>query len=171
MTSAAPVPAPVPQPWVIHCDGSAQPNPGRMGLGATLQAPDGVLHTLSLHPSTSGCNNEAEALALLAALQQAHALSARHVQVFSDSTILVEQLAPAHAGALQAPSSKLPPQRIAPLLADARAWLARFDSVQLLWIPRHRNTAADALARAALGMPPKPAALPKGRVIKRKRKP
>ena len=36
--------------------------------------------------------------------------------------------------------------------------LAAFGPVQWQWVPRHRNTEADALARAALGMAPKGAA-------------
>ena len=31
----------------IYCDGSAKPNPVRMGLGAVMTGPDGSRHTLS----------------------------------------------------------------------------------------------------------------------------
>ena len=31
-------------PWVAYCDGSAVPNPGRIGLGAVLTEPDGTRH-------------------------------------------------------------------------------------------------------------------------------
>lgn len=137
--------------WVIHCDGSAIPNPGRMGLGATLLAPDGQQHSLSRTSSLVGCNNEAELRALIAALEQAHALGARSLSVFSDSTILVEHLQPARPGRL-APA---PIARLQDVFGTARAWLARFDHVQLQWIARHRNSAADTLARAALDAPAK----------------
>lgn len=137
--------------WMIHCDGSAIPNPGRMGLGATLQAPDGQLYTLSQTSSLVGCNNEAELRALIAALQQSHALGAQAIAVHSDSTILIDQLQPLQPD--QRPA--VPITRLAALFDNARAWLARFDSVQLQWIPRHRNGAADTLARAALGAPAK----------------
>src|SRR5690606_15707159 len=46
--------------WLIHCDGSALPNPGRMGLGAVIVAPDGSRQTLSVDTHSTGCNNEAE---------------------------------------------------------------------------------------------------------------
>ena len=86
-TAALPVAQPAPPGlWVIHCDGSAIPNPGRMGLGATLLAPDGQQHNLSHTSSLVGCNNEAELRALMAALQQAHALGARAIAVRSDKT-------------------------------------------------------------------------------------
>ena len=98
-TAALPVAQPAPPGlWVIHCDGSAIPNPGRMGLGATLLAPDGQQHTLSHTSSLVGCNNEAELRALMAALRQAHALGARAIAVRSDSSLLIEQLRPPQPG-------------------------------------------------------------------------
>ncbi|MEP6721305.1 MAG: ribonuclease HI family protein [Variovorax sp.] len=134
------------QTWLIHCDGSAMPNPGRMGLGAVIVAPDGTQYTLSQAASERGCNNEAELRALMAALREARSLGATAVRVCSDNSILVEQLGDA------APK---PVARLAPLFDAARVLLRSFDAVALTWIPRHRNGEADALARAALGFPPK----------------
>ena len=57
--------------------------------------------------------------------------------------------------------------RLAELFDSARAWLARFDSVQWQWIPRHRNSAADTLARAALVAPAKVAKHPSHKKKKR----
>lgn len=132
--------------WTVHCDGSAVPNPGRMGLGAVLVAPDGTRHALSRATHSIGCNNEAELLALTDALLAARTQGARAVQVYSDNSILVEQL----GGRAVKPIA-----RLAELFAEARVLLASFDRVALQWIPRHRNGEADALARAALGMAPK----------------
>jgi ribonuclease HI len=134
-------------PWVVHCDGSAMPNPGRMGIGAVMTAPDGTRHTLSQATHAIGCNNEAELLALTAALQALRDKGATAVLAYSDNSTLVEQLA--------APDAK-PIERMAPLFDDARALLAGFTQARLQWIPRHRNGEADALARAALGFGPKP---------------
>ena len=39
---------------------------------------------------------------------------------------------------------------------EARDLLARFDPCVVRWLPRHRNTEADALARGGVCMPPKP---------------
>ena len=143
--------------WVIHCDGSALPNPGRMGLGAVVVAPDGSRHTLSQATHTIGCNNEAELRAVMAALRTLPA-SACDVEVYSDNSVLVAQLMQAHAR---------PIARLAPLFDEARGLLARFDSCVVRWLPRHRNAEADALARSALGMPPKAPSLP----VKRPRHP
>jgi ribonuclease HI len=121
-TAALPVAQPAPPGlWVIHCDGSAIPNPGRMGLGATLLAPDGQQHTLSHTSSLVGCNNEAELRALMAALRQAHALGARAIAVRSDSSLLIEQLRPPQPG--QRPAA--PIARLAELFDSARASPAR----------------------------------------------
>ncbi len=135
-----------PRCWIIHCDGSAVPNPGHMGLGAVLTAPDGTRHALSQATHATGCNNEAELLALMMALRQARACGATAVLAYSDNSILVEQL----GGVAPRPVA-----RLAPLFDKARALLQSFDSVRFAWIPRHRNHDADALARAAQGLAPK----------------
>ena len=133
-------------PWILHCDGSAVPNPGRMGLGAVLIAPDGTRHVLSTTTDTRGCNNEAEARALMLALRDARARGATALQIYSDSSLLVAQL-----GSVNEP----PVLRLAALYEEAQALLATFTQTSLHWIPRHRNGEADALARAALGLLPK----------------
>lgn len=125
------------------------PNPGRMGMGVVLRAPDGSRHMLSQASHAAGCNNEAELRALLLALRELQARGATALLVHSDSSILVEQLGGAPAR---------PIERLQELFAQARILLQTFGQVQLQWIPRHRNTQADALARAALGLAPKPPA-------------
>ena len=155
--------------WVIHCDGSAVPNPGRMGLGAVLIAPDGVTqYRLSEATTFTGCNNEAELRALLRALQRLEEQIAADavvygnttVQIYSDSRVLVEQLGT---------PTVAPIERLAPLVDTVRCALQPFQQVDLHWIPRHRNGAADALARAALGLAPKVSA-PHGQKIKKRRR-
>ena len=143
--------------WIIHCDGSAVPNPGRMGLGAVLLAPDGTRHVLSVAADVRGCNNEAEARALMLALHEAQAHGATALHIYSDSSLLVAQLG----------SPGTPPVlRLAALYAEVAALLANFSHTSLHWIPRHRNGEADALARAALGLVPKGPA----KLMKKKRR-
>lgn len=146
--AAMPAPALL-APWVVYCDGSAIPNPGRMGLGAVLTAPDGTRHTLSLKTTSMGCNNEAELRALMAALEALQARGATALQVFCDSSLVVDQLG--RTGAR-------PVARLADLFDAARTLLQSFNQVSLAWVPHRRNGEADALARAALGMPPRPPA-------------
>lgn len=147
-------PVPVTEPWLIQCDGSAMPNPGRMGLGAVLLSPEGQRHTLSLATHATGCNNEAELRALMAALRELQSHQAKVLLVRTDSSILVEQLG--HTNARPIP-------RLSALFDEARALLESFDEVRWQWIPQHRNGEADALARSALGLPPRAPAKPSKR--------
>jgi ribonuclease HI len=134
------------EPWVIYCDGSAVPNPGRMGLGAVVTAPDGSRHTLSITAEGRGCNNEAELRALMAAMQYAGQRGATVLLLHCDNSVVVQQLAG---------TATEPFLRLAPLFDEVRAVLHSFASARLVWIPRHRNQEADTLARAAVGLVPK----------------
>lgn len=129
--------------WTAYIDASAQPNPGRMALGAIITAPDGSRHALSQACPGQGCNNEAELRALMEVLRILQGQHARRLAIFTDSSILVEQLGPSLRPVR-------PIARLAPLFDQARALMAGFDQVRLQWIPRHRNIEADALARAAM---------------------
>jgi ribonuclease HI len=132
--------------WLIHCDGSAVPNPGRMGLGALVVAPDGTRHSLSLAPEGRGCNNEAELRAMMAALQLARQLGASALLLHCDNSVVVAQV----NGTAVAPVL-----RLEPLFAELRELLRSFENTAVRWIPRHRNREADELARAAVGLAPK----------------
>ncbi|MCQ9374544.1 ribonuclease HI family protein [Methyloversatilis sp. XJ19-13] len=137
--------------WQIWFDGCALPNPGRIGLGALLVSPQGNRIELSSPAGRSGCSNEAELIALCAALEHAAGLGARHIYIRGDSDFVVRHLRGEQRTA------------IAPLLelvVRTEALLARFESVSLEWVPRHRNRDADRLSRAALGLPDKPAPVP-----------
>ncbi|MDI1347903.1 ribonuclease HI family protein [Aquabacterium sp.] len=133
--------------WQLACDGSAVPNPGRQGLAAVLRSPDGARHVRAMAWPSSGCNNEAELRALMLGLTMAQAHGARQLRIQTDSSVLVDQLADGRAPTIQ---------RLLPLLREALDALAGFDHVQWLWVPRHRNAEADALARGVHGLGPKP---------------
>lgn len=126
------------QLWTVYIDGSAQPNPGHMRIGGIAYAPDGGSSHFSLPLDHSGCNNEAEALAAIHALQWLHAQQVQQLVLYTDNSILAEQMS--------LPNPK-PIARLLPLYAQARSLLRLFDSVQVHWIPRHKNAIADALAR------------------------
>ncbi|WP_177219089.1 ribonuclease HI family protein [Polaromonas sp. OV174] len=130
-------------PWVVYCDGSAVPNPGRMGLGAVFTEPDGTRHTFSQAAHRVGCNNEAELRALLATLQELKSRGANTLLIHCDNSVVVEQVGS---------STAKPITRLASLFDETRALLNSFDQADLVWIPSHRNSEADALARASLGI-------------------
>lgn len=136
---------PHPHFWILHIDGSAMPNPGRMAIGVVLTGPDGSVHQLAQALPGSGCNNEAELRALQAGLALAQAQGASGVRIYTDSHWLLEQLAAQALGWPQARATV----RLAHYICAAQAGLAGFAEVQWRWIPRHHNTEADALARQA----------------------
>lgn len=129
------------QLWTVYIDGSAFPNPGKMGIGGIAYAPDGSSQRFSRALPETGCNNEAEALAAIHALQWLHAQQVRRVLLHTDSTILAEQLGMPRPKRIE---------RLAWVYEQARALVPLFDSLRVQWIPRHRNAVADALARASV---------------------
>lgn len=138
-------------PWRLWFDGCALPNPGRLGLGALLVAPDGRRIELAHTGPRHGCSNEAELEALRLALDRAHDEGARHLAITGDSDFVVRHLRGERRTAIEPLST---------LLTTLQRSLARFDSFELHWVPRHRNRDADRLSRAALGLPDKPAPIP-----------
>ncbi|RXZ36719.1 reverse transcriptase-like protein [Oxalobacteraceae bacterium CAVE-383] len=128
-----------PTAWQAWFDGSARPNPGRIGIGGILRNPAGELFE-HCAAAGHGDSNQAEYLALIAILEKALQLNAAPLIVCGDSRVVIDSLRSAsHAGTLSA------------YHARARALLAQLPNVTLRWIPRHRNAVADALSQRAFG--------------------
>jgi ribonuclease HI len=115
-----------------------------MGLGIVLLAPDGRRTEHSSIGAGTGCNNEAELHALCAALDMAFAAGARELVLRGDSDVALRYVRGPDSTGIA---------RLLVLIESARDRLRRFDEVQLLWVPRHRNREADRLSRQALGLP------------------
>lgn len=145
--------------WVAHCDGGAWPNPGTMALGAVLTSPSGEAHHLSQRLSGSGCNNEAEWRATVAVLRLALQHGVRSLHLHTDSTQVRDHLSRADAPTL--------PPALQTWVNEARAQAAQLTRLSVQWVPRHRNAQADALAREALGLPPKPVRTPHAKARRR----
>jgi ribonuclease HI len=128
-----------PAVWLAWFDGSARPNPGRIGIGGVLRSPAGELFE-HCAAAGHGDSNQAEYLALIAILEKALQLKAAPLIVCGDSRVVIDSLRSAsHAGPLSA------------YHASAWALLAQLPDVTLRWIPRHRNAVADALSQRAFG--------------------
>ena len=141
MTETAPLPHPSTDAcWLVYIDGSALPNPGAMRIGGIAYAPDGSTHRFSQALGRSGCNNEAEALAAIYALQWLQNLGAQQVLLHTDNSILAEQLSQA---------TPKPIARLASLYTQARSAMAMLPLAKICWIPRHKNEVADRLARGS----------------------
>ncbi|HEU0186266.1 MAG TPA: ribonuclease HI family protein [Gallionellaceae bacterium] len=136
-----------PDLWQVWFDGSALPNPGKIGIGILILSPDGQRLEQATAPNLHGCNNQAELHALIAGLTLAHHSGAGRLLVRGDSDVAISHVKG---------TSSTQVASLTPLIAEARNWLARFEHVELQWVPRHRNAVADRLCRQALGLPPKP---------------
>jgi len=130
------------------------PNPGKIGIGILLLAPDGQRSEESRLLTVSGCNNEAELHALCAALEMAATAGARRLVLRGDGDVALRYVRGPESTQIA---------RLQILIAEARESLRRFEDVQLVWVPRHRNAEADRLSRLALGLPPTPAPVTRGR--------
>ncbi len=128
----------------IHVDGSigeAGPSDGYTGIAAVARSAEGhFLGWMSrqLPPMT---NNEAEYLAALLGLELAQQVSAKHVEIVSDSQVLVWQMNG---------QSLVHSQRLKPLHAQMCQAAGYFSSVRFRHVPREENQLADALATEAL---------------------
>lgn len=127
---------------IIEADGGSRGNPGPGGYGAVVldAATEEVL--VERHAGLGVCtNNFAEYQGLIAGLRAALELGATDVEVRMDSKLVVEQM----SGRWQV---KHPAMK--PLAAQARGLVRELGSVRFGWIPRARNSRADALANRAM---------------------
>ena len=122
---------------VLWTDGGARGNPGPAGAGAILKAPDGTVLAAESHYLGHTTNNVAEYRALLLGLERALALGVRRIEVRADSELLIKQLLGEY---------RVKNEGLKPLFAEAKAFLARFDSYVLTHVRRELNAEADQLA-------------------------
>lgn len=125
----------------IYTDGGAQPNPGPAGTGIVILDESGAVIFEASHSIGYATNNQAEYQAVITGLQEAVRLQAEHVQLRSDSELLVKQL----KGEYRVKSPHLKP-----LFDRTRQLMRAFRSCHVVHIPRGQNQAADALSRKAL---------------------
>jgi ribonuclease HI len=126
-----------PTPWRGWFDGSAHPNPGRCGIGALLLGPAGQRREIA-DAAGYGNSSEAEYCALIALLTAAVRAQAHGLTIYGDSRVVIDDVAlPPHLAA----------QSLQPWHAAVHALLAQLRDVRLRWIPRHKNTEADALSQ------------------------
>jgi ribonuclease HI len=131
-----------PLAWRGWFDGSAHPNPGKLGIGALLLGPQGERIEVS-EALDYGNSSEAEYAALIAVLQAALALSPPPVELllYGDSQVVINDV----LGSTPQGAKGLETQR-----ATVVALLQQLNNVTLRWIPRHRNGEADRLSQLAV---------------------
>ena len=125
----------------LHIDGASRGNPGDAGFGVHVATPDGACVTGLYGYLGRATNNVAEYQALLHGLRYAIARGVRRVLVFSDSELVVKQIAGSYR--VKHPS-------MVPLHREALALMRQFEEVRVSHVRREQNKEADRLANRAL---------------------
>ena len=125
----------------VHIDGGARGNPGEAGIGAYFQDRSGApLQSIARYIGRA-TNNTAEYQALLTALARARDAGVRHLRVFSDSELLVNQVNGRYR-------TKVP--HLQQYLQEAIRLMREIGRVDVAHVRREMNKEADALANQAI---------------------
>lgn len=128
--------------FVVEADGGSRGNPGPAGYGAVVSdAATGETLAEAAEYIGVATNNVAEYRGLIAGLRAAAELGATDVQVRMDSKLVVEQMSGRW---------KIKHPAMQPLAAEAAQLVREIGSVRFEWVPRLRNSRADALANQAM---------------------
>jgi len=127
----------------LFTDGAARGNPGPAGAGAVIISPDG--HVVAKIGKYLGetTSNVAEYTGLILGLKRAKAMGLRELEVLADSELVVKQ----HTGENQVKADHL-----RPLHDEAKALMKGFDVIDLRYIPREENEAADEMSNRAIDL-------------------
>lgn len=128
----------------LYFDGACLGNPGPMGIGYVLEGPDGVLAEGSERLPGNGTNNIAEYTALIRGLEKAIDLGVAEIVIRGDSQLVINQL----LGKFRVTHPGL-----RPLHAKLETLAAKFQTIDIKWIPREQNKQADKLSYRALDGP------------------
>lgn len=123
--------------WQVRTDGAARGNPGPAGVGVVLTDPEGAVVDELARGIGWATNNVAEYQALIEALKLARSHGVSELAVFSDSTLMVQQMRGAY---------KVKHEGLKPLHAAARKLASEFARIRYEAVPRGRNKRADELA-------------------------
>ena len=129
---------------VIHTDGASAGNPGPAAIGATIKSEQGRLITTISRGIGRTTNNQAEYRAIIAALEKAIELGAKHVDINLDSQLVVRQI----SGEYRVKNAALKP-----LCQQVKQLLSLLEGFTITHIPRQQNKEADNLASIALKRP------------------
>jgi ribonuclease HI len=125
----------------LYTDGAARGNPGPAGAGAVIISPDGHIVARIGKFLGDSTNNVAEYMGLILGLKRAKAMGIKELDVFSDSELLVRQLAGDYA---------VKADHLKPLHDEAKALLGAFSAIHVRHIPREENAQADAMSNRAI---------------------
>ena len=127
--------------FLAYIDGGARGNPGPAGWGALIQTTAGEPVTELYGALSHATNNIAEYSGLIAALSWCAEHGAAHVEIRSDSLLLVQQMRGNY---------KVKSDGLKPLYGQARLLASKIARVTYEHIPREQNADADRLANQAM---------------------
>jgi ribonuclease HI len=125
----------------LYTDGAARGNPGPAGAGAVIISADGHIVAKIGKFLGDSTNNVAEYMGLILGLKRAKAMGIKELDVYSDSELLVKQLAGDYA---------VKADHLRPLYDEVRTLLKGFSEIQVRHIPREENAQADAMSNRAI---------------------
>ena len=124
--------------WEVYVDGAS--NQKGSGAGLVLMSPEKVVIEKSLRLDFSATNNEAEYEALLEGMAMVQRMGGKSIKLFSDSRLVVSQV----SGEFEAKD-----ERMQGYLSQVKCLQLKFDSFDLLHVPRSGNAYAESLAMLA----------------------
>ena len=124
--------------WEVYVDGAS--NQKGSGVGLVLMSPEKAVTEKSLRLDFSATNNEAEYETLLVGMAMVQRMGGKSIKLFSDSRLVVDQV----RGEFEAKD-----ERMQGYLSQVKCLQLKFDSFDLLHVPRSDNAHADSLAMLA----------------------
>ena len=124
--------------WEVHVDGVS--NQKGLGIGLVLMSPEKVIIEKSLRLDFSATNNETKYEALLKGMTMVQRMGGKFIKLFSDSRLVVFQV----IGEFEVKD-----ERMQGYLSQVKCMQSKFDSFDLLHVPRSGNAHADSLAMLA----------------------
>ena len=124
--------------WEVYVDGAS--NQKGSGIGLVLISPEKVIIEKSLRLDFSAMNNEAEYEALLIGMAIVQTMGGKSVKLFSNSRLVVDQV----KGEFETKDEKMQGY-----LSQVKCLQSKFDSFDLLHVPRNGNAHDDSLAMLA----------------------
>ena len=124
--------------WEVYVDGVSNQKGSRVGL--VLMSPEKVVIEKSLMLDFSATNNEAKYKALLEGMAMVQRMGGKSIKFFWDSRLVVGQV----RGEFEAKD-----ERMQGYLNQVKCLQSKFDSFDLLHVPRNGNAHADSLVMLA----------------------
>jgi ribonuclease HI len=118
-------------------------HPGPAGAGAVIVSAEGHIVAKVGKYLGETTNNVAEYTGLILGLKRAKAMGLRELDVLADSELVVKQLNGEYA---------VKADHLKPLYDEAKLLLKGFDQIEVRYIPREENEAADEMSNRAIDL-------------------